>query len=108
MTSGLAKNLWKWCRSSRAVPLRSAGQGAQGGQGVARPGVAAERAGAGRQAQAIGHVPDRDLPLLRAGVLDDLPLGLVGLVCLDPHAAERGVNVVGEPVGQRHEVGSFR
>ena len=87
------------------MPSRSArrGQGAQGGQRVAGAGVGADGAGGVGQAQAVGDVPDGDLPLLLAGVLDDLALGLVGLVGLDPQAGEGGVDVVGELLGQLHE-----
>ena len=55
-----------------------------------------------RQTQAVGDVPDGDLPVLLAGVLDDLAFGLVGLERLDPQAGEGGVDVVGQLVGQVH------
>ena len=71
-------------QQGRATLVGQGGQGPQGGQRIASAGVLGGRGRLARQAQAAGDVPDGELPVLLLGMLEDLALGLVGLVGLDP------------------------
>ncbi len=84
-----------------AVAFGQGGQRPQGGQGIA--GIGSGGAGGAGQAQTVGDIPDSQLPTLLAGMLDDFPLGLIGLVRLNPQAGASGMDIVGQLFNQRHE-----
>src|SRR5262249_59692772 len=70
-------------------------------------GLAGARGGArpGGTRRAARHVPGGQLPAALAGQLGELALGLVGLLGQDPQAGERGVDIIGQLLGQVHHLG---
>ena len=89
------------------VVIRQSGKGTQSGKRIAGTRLGGLGVGISGQTESGGNVPHGDFPFLAVGVLDDFAFGLVGFVRLHPEPGERGMDVIGDLIGQFHGF-SFR